>query len=686
MKRKSFTRRRPFWLQAVVFQAVTFQAVILLTGLIAAGAEAQPAAPIVPVDPPIDVQSACPSWRWIGIRADTEPVCPRARGWRVSPLFTTPAAGTLPPALAPFCLYERLRRGDAAAIRALVGQGRLVRADRDCAAAAASADALGDLLRPTLQQQFLAQAGHVNLPAPFPLKKRVRLAFLDASPTKEDHPFNPDRSGHGYAMTQLARKLVCNGCNNGNCCAARLATRLALPVVKFDPEDPQKNELDLEHGGYLGTVAQLGVAIQDEVTAWQDSGEEHLVLNLSLAWNGELFGGFEADPDNMDGPIQSVYRALEVAVCRGALVVAAAGNFGGGPDNATGPLLPAGWQERAAPGVKACATALGIDESDVVAPTGSLVYAAGGVRHDGQSVANARPGAMPPLAAFADHATTAVAGNFPPTGVLTGTSVAAAVVSAASAAVWHYHPGLPRDAVMQILYDGGDELLLPSDFRGDDQPSEEVRRVSVCSALEEACNEEEECLKRLVCPPWDHKPPSLGPALEGFEQLGAQAHDVSKVKTPFDVPDFCTDSVDTILYDPELGDIGPPCPSEQFYDYDVEPWSGPQPGDPPCPSCSIDPGTSKLIEGCPIENPYALYIHIDSNWAGGDDTLTIAMFKIGGTLLYIENQVGELQPGDSATVECLDGSLLEGNSQVLLQFNSDSQGIVNNPVQVSGGP
>jgi hypothetical protein len=38
-----------------------------------------------------------------------------------------------------------------------------------------------------------------------------------------------------------------------------------------------------------------------------------------------------------------VREALRVASCRGALIIAAAGNRTGGPDDLGGPMFPAGW-------------------------------------------------------------------------------------------------------------------------------------------------------------------------------------------------------------------------------------------------------------------------------------------------------------------------------------------------------
>ena len=168
-------------------------------------------------------------------------------------------------------------------------------------------------------------------------------------------------------------------------------------------------------------------------------------MNLSLGWDPAL-GGLETPDSDIPAPALAVRTALEHAVCEGALVIAAAGNRSGGPTEETGPLLPAAWEERAGP-TRARCEALGVTTRDQNFPLPGqlayrpLVFAAGGVRADDSPLFNSREGSEPRLVAFGDHVKVPAPGAQEGplwTGLLTGTSVSAAVVSASVAAAWYY--------------------------------------------------------------------------------------------------------------------------------------------------------------------------------------------------------------------------------------------------------
>src|SRR6185295_8822360 len=164
---------------------------------------------------------------------------------------------------------------------------------------------------------------------------------------------------------------------------------------------------------------------------WSASGTRRIVMNLSVGWPA-AFGGSEAVIDDMPAPVQAALAVLEFASCRGAIVVAAAGNRSWGPDGDTGPLYPAGWEVRPAPGLQACIDRGAQPRPADFPPATStvyrpLLYAVGGVQANNRVLANSRPASEPRLTAFADHAvvddTTGA-----PTAVLSGTSVSTLLV------------------------------------------------------------------------------------------------------------------------------------------------------------------------------------------------------------------------------------------------------------------
>lgn len=193
--------------------------------------------------------------------------------------------------------------------------------------------------------------------------------------------------------------------------------------------------------------SDLATAIREEVDDWlQQKSQRHLVLNLSLAWDGKLFGGLNGEQiADMQAGTQAVYRALQYAASYDVLVLAAAGNQKKEPCANFGPLLPAGWESEP-PRENCCGEADG-------AP---ILYAVGGLRADGSPLDNARPSGMPRRAAFGE------------TKVFTGSSVATAIVSSIAAVVWDTFPDLNSCEVMDIL--DGTHRCLPPDETGTDQP------------------------------------------------------------------------------------------------------------------------------------------------------------------------------------------------------------------------
>lgn len=512
-----------------------------------------------PVAP--DTASACAEWRWIGIsRAGAR--CPEVPGWTVRPLFPqiaparqrevcaedlaesekVPSLETIRE-LNRFCVYE-----SASPEKSLRGHlfppavtSQLVRFDQDCAAlsvAATTEPAPKDWKTPS--ETFLALAGKPKTSLEINDRLGVRLAFLDTQPTSMGAPRQSGNSPHGHALAHIARQLVCT-LKPQDHCAAQITTRLAMPILYFDPKSHKHNRIDMERGGFLGMQSDLARAIRDEVDDWRMSkAQRHLVLNLSVAWDGDLFGGLDAERiEEMRAGTQAVYRALQYAAEYDVLVLAAAGNQKREPCANTGPLLPALWERGEAR--ERCG-----NRNQENRP---LLYGVGGVRADGTPLLNARPGGMPPRAAYGEDAVVPSLDPDTPTAKLTGSSVATAVVSSIAAIVWDTRPDLDSHEVMRLLDESGDPLKLKADFwAGSDAPPgapfPQVYRLSLCAALKAACKTNP--VLYASCPLRDD-----------CETLHLEA------------------ALSSGYVKPVLGTC--------------QPWLYPQPEDPPCAACVKDP-------------------------------------------------------------------------------------------------
>lgn len=579
---------------------------------------------------------AYPTWKFIGYRSPTETECPKLDGWEVQPLFVDdeaiakakkkPKAQAVEKAqkvLDRYCVYrtkKQLKIPDTVkGLDSLSSDAVVV--------SVAGVPTLDETLHHRFASYFFDQVGRSGTTLPIATasnQAKVRLAFLDSYPTGKGFARqsssclkkpssscrkNPSHSGHGDFLRFLGRAMTCD---QGDC-MTDVRTRLALPIRKFDRESLEATEIDPECGGFVGSFADLAQAIHAEVDAWQYENEKPppLVINLSLGWDGKEYGGLESDCTMMkDGP-RAVYHALEYAQAHGALVFAAAGNDRSGPNPQTGPLLPAAWET----GEPACGAVR----------TRPLVYAVGGLHADEEPLSNAkRPGSMPRLAAYGDHAALGSFGPSWPTGTYTGTSVSTAVVSSIAAAVWYQHqqPELSPEAVFERLYTSGKPLGdRPADFwfrpnaARSKQP--EVKRISLCQALaatgsvDSCCTDPSPRRLRLSDLLADNEnlieelqlEPARGPCNVSFhhrrEGKGHKNHGKAVELCASDYPDIAS-----------------------------FPFLYPQPGHNPCPSCSDPPLETRSKTG---EPDHVLHGEIRSDWNDAiDGTLQSATFSVEG--------------------------------------------------------
>lgn len=364
----------------------------------------------------------CTGERWIGLLPASDMRCPTEDGaWEVSPLFRFGqgtsdleklgrAAG-----LDRYCLYTVKNENKNEEDRQRGPQVRgLERLDRDCRGVQPSSswvNTSGDELA-----EYTRAA--IGGPPAAPARAKVRLTFLDTLPDKWASTPGLAPIGlcsrHGDSLGRLAQL----SCGSAAKCSVTVNQRLALP---------EKGDRVCQ-GGTHGFITQLAEALWKELYDWETSNspEDRLVLNLSLGWDGEVFGGFEQECD-MPTHVRAVWDALGVTRKKGVLVLAAAGNRTAAPG--TGPLLPAGWEPRG---------------------HHPRVFAVSGLGADGRPLFNSRSGALARRGAFGGPAVVAVGGGeFTP--ALTGSSVATAVVSSLAATTWACHPGdSPRKLVRRL--------------------------------------------------------------------------------------------------------------------------------------------------------------------------------------------------------------------------------------------
>lgn len=469
------------------------------------------------------------STHWIGYIVQGVGVCPQpnpaARGhWQVEQPF---ASATAVPELHRFCEYTWIGDNgqpvaDLEALPNLRGLdpiapagGTIMRLEPDLEAAVSLGEPVPYEAWKPLETAWFSQIDRAPWPGVGTQADRhdapVRVAIIDAAqdglPDVYSQPWG-SRSRHADVVGSIIDHLVCPPEREGTGsagCAAQIRNYLALNNLGADEVAPLLvrgqvfDPAEAATGGYFGRIHDTARAVGRAVEEWRRdvrcqgdpalcNPDLKLVINLSLGWSKEFTG---AALNAMRAPVRAAYLATREARCAGALVIAASGNRGekrltdtGAVTELTGPTYPAGW-EKLAPGT--C----------VVSAAGAytpLVHAVGGVTGRGELLGNARPASAPRLLApgeniaVEERSSSMLGGTLP----ATGSSLAAAAVSALAADVWALRPEMTPDQVMEHLYQSGLATTRDAQLYRQLDASTGLKYkqhvVSQCAALVTACD------------------------------------------------------------------------------------------------------------------------------------------------------------------------------------------------------
>lgn len=440
--------------------------------------------------------------RYVAVRANSTMACPARTGFTVRNLFNVKKMveqkDPMAAYLGRFCVYTRIPSNGKGA---LALGAEFIRVDPDLDIVLPQGDTKTDgQVSEALADAYRASLGAFTLDAPKPPAKLPRVAIIDTAAASTDSSVSAE---HGLAMASIATLA---GCGKRVGCRRNTLLYQAFPVRSGESAPWLRPALDVTNSG-LGSLATIAQAIE---AATEKRGQDPLVINLSLGWDPQIFeetellrtmvptgqvlkparrvAGYharllDAPVAEIPAPVQAAHAALIAASCRGALIIAAAGNNRSGACAETGPLEPAAWEVLPAPSPRDCAelsgaTGSSLNESDSPGP---LVYAAGGIMPSDAPLPISRVGGTPArvLPAFM-----AVVGKTDP---WTGTSVAAAALSGLAAAVWAHLPHMDGHQVMAWLDGTGAPTKLTVDF-GPKAGSKSVR-ISGRQALVGLCKE-----------------------------------------------------------------------------------------------------------------------------------------------------------------------------------------------------
>lgn len=537
------------------------------------GAYPSPQPPPPPPPPPVLAAApiVCPTWKQVVYRNVTGP-CPTinvgAKQWTGARMFPEWGGD-----YDKYCAYEfsGLAAPTVPQLDALRTKPWVVEAAADCAVTGPSS-VLADI-DPVLRDLVKASvdtvtAAELDLTQTSGSRAPVLVAVLDTTPTIE--PIDPN-DDHGIVVAELIERIA-HGCEPTDpLCAVLVQNFLALPRTGLARADK-----DPVNGGYAAMWSELAAATYTAVRQWELSKtptyQPKLVLNFSVAWL-EAFGGgnLVTDPPGVD----ALLLALRRASCEGALIVAAAGNDM--QDCRSGPMLPGGWEELAAPTANECTTLYGVSNPVTsVATYQPLVHSVGGVGfHDGP-VSVSREGGRPRLAAIADHVTLDTL--YTPR---TGTSMSAAVVSGIAALVWSYRPNIAAPDLAELIWANGVDTGDISDYSLSGEFA--IKRATACTALTAACAGPQ-CPSGVNPAACDLSTPSTDALDAVLATIVPDEFDTIETVEVGQCPTYCGESVDlwvNAAADPAIPLECPALPGTAKVDYLV----APQPTNPGCPTC-----------------------------------------------------------------------------------------------------
>lgn len=487
--------------------------------------------------PAVALTQMCPGWRQNAIRNDGCPNIPGPIGkpnWKGSKLFGAGAINEY----GTHCLYEYNAPTNPTPpeVSFFQGAGGMIDVATSCLAVMPEGELVTTLnppLRDLTKNRIDTVSGtEININGTAAGRSPVVVHVLDTTPLV-DPVSPPPRNWHGILVADLIMDIT-HGCQSSSAfCKVVVENHLGLPRYGAG-----KLQRDLTRGGLAAYHDEVAVGIINALKAWEALpalNKPKLVINLSIGWLRE-FGGEVVNGAIDDAPpgVKAIQLAIERARCRGAIIIAAAGNEDG--ECEPNPMLPAEWERLPAPDSDRCG------DIDVTLATlgGSdyhpLLYSVGGVDWDDNPIANSRTNGRPRLAALGQH----VVGPDLTQAAMTGTSMSAGVISGVAALIWGYKGTLGPDDVMDVIYDSGVEVAPSADY-GCEEVKDPIMRVNACEALDLACDTYGGCPNtfNLDC---DDDPLSLDELATAVSNLTADPIPPPPiVVTPVnDCPQYCT--------------------------------------------------------------------------------------------------------------------------------------------------
>lgn len=613
--------------------------------------------------------------------------CATIQGWSSAPLFllTSDArqawgakegqapkldALGMPAPLRRFCVHAWSGAGAPAAAPVVPGAVRVdpdpdvvvpqaAGGKRDTAASRTTLQALGALSGPALatspydRSEGLPYVAIVDTADSRPPGLPALPSYATAAP----------RHQHGLTMALLVEGIRCP--RREAQCVSRQFLAQAFPYDAASVEP-------LPSGGQRGSLGSLASAIGEAVARWRaqpDAKSSPLVINLSLGWDlrhgGELPLAHEAllelaapDP-SVPATVQAVHHALAWAACEGALSLAAAGNARGSLCEEQGTMAPAAWEQLPAPSLDACA-ALGVAVPAGRTPA-KLVYGAGGLDASDRPIANSRLGSMPTRGLHAMRAVAAADGGTY-TQPWTGTSVAAAALSAIAAQAWSHRPAQSASTLIALVDGSGAAQPLDERWQGRAASTHaSIRRIdahTVLDAIDPAQN------------PYTVRPTGAALLSPGAGTVSTQlyapasAQQVTLAPTTHDAGACGSVQLETFAV-PELagstaqGSASPPVLTDE---------TRPQPHVPICPNCPVvrktssgsSSGSTTLAIGTAVE--YTLYVTIDAQYASATVDRPALSFHDAASDTTLAVTLGPISLSVPTAIELHDYALPSGST------------------------